>query len=393
MNKKLFYISITLVIIALVAFLSYFIAINQRQKNQQELAGFNPQDIDISQIETDIQFAQAIPDYKLLFNGLLKDEKELTFSQVIENYGHLTETRTIHGVRSDGEEVDIEYTGIDLKHIMADLNLLDQAQNITVYAADLYAANFSADDLYKGIYLVWKREGEYMVPSQDGVLKIVQDNGPTYKWVKNPVLFNFISELRELADIKEGLDEEMMEFTSQQSMFVLAIGPIPQVDQQDWTLQIEGMAANSMTLDYQQLINMPQESVYTTLETISNPQGGSLIGNAIWTGVPFSHIMDMAGYSDQAVEVVFYCLDGYSTSITIEEARQPGVMLAYHMNGRQLGAEHGFPVRMVVPSKYGMKWAKWINRIEFVDYDYKGYWESRGWSDYAGRDQPQQRFE
>jgi len=51
-----------------------------------------------------------------------------------------------------------------------------------------------------------------------------------------------------------------------------------------------------------------------------------------------------------------------------------------------LAAEHGYPVRVVVPQKYGMKWPKWINTIELVDYDYKGYWEQRGWSDYGGRD-------
>ncbi len=138
---------------------------------------------------------------------------------------------------------------------------------------------------------------------------------------------------------------------------------------------------------------MPQRSVFATLETISNPPGGSSIGNAVWTGISFDYILDLVNYRESAIEVAFYCDDGYSTSITLEEAMGEGVILAYKMNGQTLTASHGFPVRMVIPEKYGMKWPKWINEIEFVDYDYKGYWEQRGWSDYAGRDRPEERYD
>ena len=63
------------------------------------------------------------------------------------------------------------------------------------------------------------------------------------------------------------------------------------------------------------------------------------------------------------------------------------------MDMKQLAPEHGYPLRLVVPGKYGMKWPKWINKIELTDIDYKGYWESQGWSDYAGRDRHDQRFD
>ncbi len=106
--------------------------------------------------------------------------------------------------------------------------------------------------------------------------------------------------------------------------------------------------------------------------------GGNLIVNAVWTGVPFDYILEQAVPSEDVLEVVFYCEDGYSTSMTIEEALEEGVMLAYKMNGETLTAEHGYSVRMVVPEKYGMKWPKWVNTIKLVDYDYKGYWEQRG---------------
>jgi len=391
--KKKIYSTITIIsIAALVGFLGFYIVGNELEKRKQDAQVFDPGDINIDQIEDDFQFAAAIPPYNILFDGLVQESRQLTLAQLLQNYGHRTETQTIQGTRSDGQQVEIEYTGIKLEYVLSDLGIQQEAMHAIVYATDLYAADFTLEELGSS-YLVWKKEGQYMNPSQDGVIKIVQDMGPTNKWIKNPVLFSFISGFKDMVSETERMDADLLEFVSEQGMFLLSIGPVPQIDAQDWELAIEGLVANPATLDYQGIQQMEQESVYATLETISNPLGGPLIGSAVWAGVPFARILDLVQYTGEAIEVVFYCQDGYSTSITIEEAKQPGVILAYKMNGRPLAFEHGFPVRMVIPSKYGMKWAKWINRVEFVDYDYKGFWESRGWSDYAGRDRPDKRYE
>ena len=81
--------------------------------------------------------------------------------------------------------------------------------------------------------------------------------------------------------------------------------------------------------------------------------------------------------------MLFLCADGYSSDLTIEEARLSDVLICYEMNGSPLPPEQGFPVRMVVPDHWGYKWAKWVTDIEVVNYDAKGYWESHGWSDNA----------
>ncbi|MGM0366394.1 MAG: molybdopterin-dependent oxidoreductase [Actinomycetota bacterium] len=392
MRKKIIYNTIIILVIAgLVVFLGYFIVDNELQKRREDVQVFVPEDIDIDQIEDDFEFAETIPQYNMMFAGQVA-ESEITFTQLLQKYSHLTETRTVRGIRSDGEQVEVEYTGIRLANVLEDLAIEEEAAYVIVYATDLYAADFTLDEL-KDSYLVWKKEGQYMNPTQDGVIKIVQDDGLTSKWIKNPVFFSFTAVFKDMVSEADRIDAEWLEFASEQSMFTLSIGMVPQIDQNDWQLVIEGLVDNPITLDYEELRGMEQESVYATLETISNPPGGQLIGNAVWTGVPFIQLMDLVQYREEALEAVFYCQDGYSTSITVEEAKQPGVMLAYQMNGRALADEHGFPARMVIPSKYGMKWAKWINRIEFVDYDYKGYWESRGWSDYAGRDRPDVRFD
>ena len=67
----------------------------------------------------------------------------------------------------------------------------------------------------------------------------------------------------------------------------------------------------------------------------------------------------------------------------LDRALADGTLLVYEMNGAPLIAEHGFPVRLLVPAIYGMKNVKWITRIDAVNYDFKGYWQKRGWNDTA----------
>jgi DMSO/TMAO reductase YedYZ molybdopterin-dependent catalytic subunit len=393
MKKKLTLILISTVAVAALTFFSYFIFQNEARKRSGGET-FIPEEINIDEIKNDKDFAQAIPEYQILFTGLLEEESDITFNDILDRYGDNVETFDATGVRSDGEVVELEFTGIKLDHILNDLKLKSEVENVVIYATDLFAADFEIEVLKDGdVYLVWKKDGQYLNPTADGVLKIVMNNGPTYKWVKNPVLFDFIAQLDDLVPLEDRLEIDAIDFVSEQNFFRLQIGIIPEIDIDQWDLEIGGLVENPLVLSYSDILDMPQSSVFATLETISNPRGGSFIGNAIWTGVPFDYILEQVVPDEDALEVVFYCEDGYSTSLTMEDVLKEGVMLAYKMNGKTLTAEHGYPVRMVVPEKYGMKWPKWINTIELVDYDYKGYWEQMGYSDYAGRDRPDERYD
>jgi DMSO/TMAO reductase YedYZ molybdopterin-dependent catalytic subunit len=395
MKKKIFLITLICVVLAgFLVFFSYSIYQNEASKRPPASPAFDPSKINIDEITDDIEFASIIPEYNIQFTGLVEDEQEISFIDIVSDYGDLTETRIFNGLRSDGEEVNIEFTGVKIKKLLENIPISTESENSIIYATDLYAANFTLEELYgDDVYLVWKKDGQYLNPSEDGVLKIVQDNGPTNKWVKNPVIFDFIGEYKDKVPIEDRLEPNSIDFISEQQLFTLTISYIPEIDINDWVLEIKGLVENPVTLTYEELTSMPQISVYATLETISNPEGGSLIGNAIWTGVPLKTVLDMAGVEESAIKVIFFCEDGYSTAITIEEAFTDDVVLAYKMNGKELTPEHGYPLRVVIPEKYGMKWAKWIISIEPTDQDYKGYWESRGWSDYAGRDRPDQRFD
>ena len=168
------------------------------------------------------------------------------------------------------------------------------------------------------------------------------------------------------------------EITPNDAFFTLSIGSVPSINGSSWRLKIDGLIDNPLELTYENLTALPKESVTATLKCVEGPAG-----RAIWTGVQVKTILDLVGVSDNATEVVFYAADDYSSSLELKDAKLENVLLAYEMNGEVLPAEHGYPVRLVVPGKAGYKWVKWLVRIELVDYDYKGYWESRGWNDDA----------
>lgn len=394
MKRKLIITLIAGSAVIALAFFVYFIVENEMTKRGTVSEIFEPEDIDISTIGSDLEFAEAIPEYEMLFKGLLSEELTSNFYDILVRNQDRILTFDARGVRTDEEIVEEEFTGINLKYLIEDTDIAEESENVIIYATDLFAAQFSIEEfLGDDIYLVWKKNGQYLSPSGDGILKIVLDNGPTSKWVKNPVLFDFIGPYNDEVPEQDNITSRDVDFISEQNFFTLSLGFIPEIDKDEWVLKISGLIQDPLELSYDQILAMPQESVFATLETISNPPGGRSIGNAVWTGVPFGQIMDLAGVKSDVLDVAFFCDDGYSTSITLGEAMEEGVMLAYKMNGQTLSAQHGFPVRMVVPEKYGMKWPKWINEIEFVDYDYKGYWEQRGWSDYAGRDRPEKRYD
>jgi DMSO/TMAO reductase YedYZ molybdopterin-dependent catalytic subunit len=172
-------------------------------------------------------------------------------------------------------------------------------------------------------------------------------------------------------------DSELTEedITPLDDFFVLDIGFRPQIDVQKWTLEVRGMVDTPLELTYQDILSYPSRTQITRLYCMPGFEG---VGK--WRGVPVREILEEAGYSPDTVHVVFYAPDGFSSSIPLVKALQEDTILAYEMNDVTLPHPHGFPLRLVVPGKVGYKWVKWIVKIELVDFEYEGYWESRGYS-------------
>ena len=105
--------------------------------------------------------------------------------------------------------------------------------------------------------------------------------------------------------------------------------------------------------------------------------------NALWEGVTLRKIIEKALPKSGLVKTVFYAEDGYTDSIPYSLSLSDDVFLAFKMNGEDLPKVHGYPLRAIVPGIYGMKNVKWLSKIELVNFDFKGYWEKKEWSDEA----------
>ncbi len=159
---------------------------------------------------------------------------------------------------------------------------------------------------------------------------------------------------------------------------------VPSVDANAWRLNVRGLVRNGpLQFTYDELKAMPSTSEYATLECISDKIDGDLISTAYWKGVPLKTILEKAQVLPEAIYIVFRCSDGYDVGIPLDRGLMDGTILAYEMNGVPLPAEHGFPVRAIVPGLYGMMNAKWITEIELVNTVYEGFWQRRGWANNA----------
>jgi DMSO/TMAO reductase YedYZ molybdopterin-dependent catalytic subunit len=157
----------------------------------------------------------------------------------------------------------------------------------------------------------------------------------------------------------------------------------PVVDGASWSLTIDGKVTKPLTFTYDDIVARSRTQNITTLACISNELNGDLAGTAEWTGLPLRELLEEAGVDESTVDIVFRAADGYDDSIPLAQAMHPTTLLVTGMNGEPLPPDHGFPVRLIVPPIYGMKNVKWVERIEAVDHDYQGYWQTRGWSDPA----------
>jgi len=157
----------------------------------------------------------------------------------------------------------------------------------------------------------------------------------------------------------------------------------PVIRAEAWRLTVDGEVERPLTLTYEDLRALPAVEEMVTLECISNEVGGDLISNARWRGVRLQDLLERAGVKPTARRIAFFSEDGYSESLPLEDALRPEVMVVYEMNGEPLSPAHGFPARLLVPGRYGMKSPKWLTRITARTDDFLGFWEVRGWSDSA----------
>ncbi|HEY4485006.1 MAG TPA: molybdopterin-dependent oxidoreductase [Nitrospiria bacterium] len=169
--------------------------------------------------------------------------------------------------------------------------------------------------------------------------------------------------------------------TPNTKFYVVNYEGFPTLDLASWSLYVGGLVKKPMRLTYADFYSRSTVEMTATLICIDTLPGADSLGNAVWRGFSLKSLLEEAGPDPAAYDVVFRGADHYSDSIPFTRAMQEDVLLAYIMNGAVLPLEHGYPLRAVVPGLYGIKNVKWITEIEVVDYNYKGYWQQRGWTD------------
>ena len=149
--------------------------------------------------------------------------------------------------------------------------------------------------------------------------------------------------------------------------------------EENYLLQVDGLVETPLVLDLATIKTLPVVEQYATLSCISNPIAGDLIGTTKFKGVSLKYILEKVGIKPGVNEIKFTCADGYTESLPIESALNPATILCYSMGDQPLSKNHGAPIRLLTPNRYGMKNPKWIVKIEAIGDSYSGYWEQRGW--------------
>ena len=155
---------------------------------------------------------------------------------------------------------------------------------------------------------------------------------------------------------------------------VLTYGPEPKVDINTWTIRVFGLVEQEITLDWQQFAALPWQVLDADFHCVT--QWSAL--DQTWEGVAVSDLLEQAGVSPEAKFVMAHCFGDYTTNLPLDIALDEG-FLAHKQGGQPIGKSHGWPLRLIVPSLYGWKSAKWVNEIELMAEDSPGFWEQRGY--------------
>ena len=156
---------------------------------------------------------------------------------------------------------------------------------------------------------------------------------------------------------------------------VLTFGPTPRIGLDTWQFKIFGLVDQEITLDWQQFNDLPQVTLDAEFHCVTQ---WSKLQNT-WEGILFTDVMKLVTPKPEAKYVMAHCYGGYTTNVALDVLVDDDVLFAHSHDGAPLTPEHGGPMRLVVPKRYGWKSAKWVSGIEFMAEDEPGFWEMRGY--------------
>ncbi len=154
----------------------------------------------------------------------------------------------------------------------------------------------------------------------------------------------------------------------------------PLINEESYRLVVNGLVEAPRELTLEEIKALPAVESFVTMSCISNRLAGDLIGTTLWTGTSMQNLLAIARPLPEATHIKITAADGFDEYFDLATIRDDEtVMLAWAWDGQPLTQRHGFPLRIHIPNRYGMKQPKWITGMEFVSAWGEGYWVRRGW--------------
>jgi DMSO/TMAO reductase YedYZ molybdopterin-dependent catalytic subunit len=160
---------------------------------------------------------------------------------------------------------------------------------------------------------------------------------------------------------------------------VLHVGDVPRFDAKTWRFRIFGEVERPQEFTWQQFSSLPTKTVKTDIHCVTRWSKF----DTTWTGVPFRHIIKLAGVKQHVRFIVTHGANGYTANLPLAVADNDDVLFAHTYEGKPLEPIHGGPLRMFAPSRYFWKSTKWCTGVEFLNEDRPGFWELRGYNNNA----------
>jgi len=156
---------------------------------------------------------------------------------------------------------------------------------------------------------------------------------------------------------------------------VLSYGSTPRVDLKDWRFVVAGAVEDEVSFTWDEFNALPQTTLTNDIHCVT---GWSKLDNE-WSGVLFKDVMERIRPKPEARHVMVHCHGGYTTNLPLADLQEEGVLFALSHGGKPLTAEHGGPLRLVIPHLYFWKSAKWVRGLLFMDDERPGFWEQYGY--------------
>ncbi len=169
---------------------------------------------------------------------------------------------------------------------------------------------------------------------------------------------------------------------------VLTVGPNPKYDLATWDFAVFGGVDHKLTLSWDELMALPQKEVTTDIHCVT--RWSKL--DTVWRGVAVTEVLDRAGVKPDVTHVMAYSDGGYTTNMPLEVITDDDVLLAHTYDGQPLEADHGAPLRLLVPKRYFWKSAKFLRKLELMPADRMGFWELNGYHNDADPWQEQRHW-